>query len=95
MEQFLLYDAFYHRTKIAIAAYASENNIMVLNQTQLDLAIKVIKVLEPIAEITKSVLACILVIIPLIRTLTKTLGQNDEDHGLHRMKIEMLWSIER
>ena len=41
--------------KIAIAAYGSENNIMVLNQTQLDLAVKIIKVLEPIEEITKPV----------------------------------------
>ena len=39
---------------MAIALYASENDIMVLNQTQLDLAIKVIKLLEPIEEITKS-----------------------------------------
>ena len=39
--------------KMAIAAYGSENDISVLNQTQLDLANKVIKVLEPIEEITK------------------------------------------
>ena len=84
--------------KMAIAAYGSENNILVLNQTQLDLAIKVIKVLEPIEEITKSVseeLACISVIIPLIRALTKTLGQGDDDHGVYRMKAEMLQSIEK
>ena len=84
--------------KMAIAAYGSENDILVLNQTQLDLAIEVMKVLEPIEEITKSVseeLACISVIIPLIRALTKTLGQGDDDHGAHRMKAEMLQSIER
>ena len=83
--------------KMAIAAYGSEND-MVLSQTQLDLANKVIKVLEPIEEITKSVseeLACISVVIPLIRALTKTLGQDDEDHGMHRMKAEMLRSIDR
>ena len=47
--------------KMAIAAYGSENDVSILNQTQLDLANKVIKVLEPIEEITKSVsedLAC-------------------------------------
>ena len=36
--------------KMAIAAYGSENDIFVLNQTQLDLANKIIKVLEPIEE---------------------------------------------
>ena len=72
--------------------------ISVLNQTQLDLANKVIKVLEPIEEITKSVsegLACILVIIPLVRVLTKTLSHNGDDYGVCRMKAEMLQSIER
>ena len=71
---------------------------MVLNQTQLDLAFKVTEVLEPIEEITKSVsewLACISVIMSLIRTLTKIFGQNDEDHGVYRMKAEMLQSIKR
>ena len=84
--------------KMAIAAYGSENDIMVLTQTQLDLANKVIKVLEPIKEITKSVseqLACISVVIQLIRVLTKTLGQDEDDHGVWRMKAEMLQSIER
>ena len=84
--------------KMAIAAYGSENDITVLSQTLLDLAYKVIKVLELIEEITKSVseeLACISVVLPLIRALTKTLGQNEEDHGVHRMKAEMLQSMER
>ena len=39
--------------KMAIAAYGSKN-ITVLNQTQLDLANKVVKVSKPIEEITKS-----------------------------------------
>ena len=59
--------------KMDIATYGSENDISILNQTQLDLANKVIKVLEPIEEITKSVsedLACISVIIPLVSALT-------------------------
>jgi len=66
MEQFSLYAAVYC---VAIAAYGSENYITVLNQTQLDIFTynysKVIKVLEPIEEITKSVseeLACISVV---------------------------------
>ena len=70
--------------KMAIVAYGSENDIMVLTQTQLDLPNKVIKVLESIKEITKSVsegLACISVVIPIIRALIKTLGQ-DDDHGV-------------
>ena len=81
--------------KMAIAAFVSENDISILNQTQLDLANKVIKVLEPIEEITKSVLACISVIIPLVRALTKTLSHNGDDYGVCRMKAEMLQSIER
>ena len=83
---------------MAIAAYGSENDISVLNQTQLDLANKVIKVLEPIEEITKSVsegLACISVIISLVRALTKTLSHDGDDYGVCRMKAEMLQSIER
>ena len=83
---------------MAIAAYGSENDIFVLNQTQLDLANKVIKALEPIEEITKSVsegLACIPVIIPLVRALNKTLSHNGDDYGVCRMKAEMLQSIER
>ena len=84
--------------KMAIAAYGSENDIMILTQTQLDLANKVIKVLERIEEITESVseeLACISVVMPLIRALIKTLGQDEDDHGVRRMKAEMLQSIER
>jgi len=38
--------------KMAIAAYGSENDILVLSQAQIDLANKVIKVLEPVKEIT-------------------------------------------
>ena len=55
MEQFPLYAAVSCKQKMATAAYGSENDIMVLTQTQLDLPNKVIKVLEPIEEITKSV----------------------------------------
>ena len=83
---------------MAIAAYGSENDIMVLTQTQLDLANNAIKVLEPIEKITKSVseeLACISVVILLIRALIKTFGQDEDDHGVQRMKAEMLQSIER
>ena len=69
---------------MAIATYGSENNIMMLTQTQLDLASKIIKVLQSIKEITKSVseeLVYISVVIPLIRALIKTLGQDEDDHG--------------
>ena len=41
--------------KMATAAYGSGNDIMVLTHAQLNLANKVIKVLEPIKEITKLV----------------------------------------
>jgi len=84
--------------KMAIGAYGSENDISVLSQAQIDLDNKVIKALEPVEKITKSVseeLACISVIIPLIRALTKTLSQSEDDHGVCRMKVRMLQSINR
>lgn len=73
--------------KMAIAVYGLENDIRLLNLTQLDLANKIVKVLEPIEEITKSVsgdLICISLIISLVRALNKTLEQN-EDCGVCTM----------
>ena len=43
--------------KMALAAYATGKDIPVLSSTQLDLAEKVISILEPIDEITNSILA--------------------------------------
>ena len=62
--------------KMAIAACGSENDISVLNQTQLDLANKVVKVLESIKKLMSEELACILIIIPLVRASTKTLSHH-------------------
>lgn len=89
MEQFIVYGTIYYRAKIAIATYGSENTIRFLNSTQLDLTNKIVNALEPIEEITKSVsedLACISLVIPLIRALTKTIEQNKDDHGVRTMK---------
>jgi len=61
--------------KMAIAAYATEGSIPVLNTYNLEIANKVIIVLSPIEETTKIVpedSAPISFIIPLVRTLSKT-----------------------
>jgi len=84
--------------KMAIAAYRSENAIRLLNSTQFDLANKIVNVLEPIEEITKSIsedLAYISLVIPLIRALNKTFEQNEEDHDVCTMKSKMLKSLGR
>ena len=53
--------------KVALATYATENFINQLTSYQLELVGKVIAVLSPIEEITKSILAeaaCISMVIP-------------------------------
>ena len=84
--------------KTALAAYASEyGTIPQLSQNQLNIANKVIKVLGPIEEVTKSIsadAAAVSVIISFVRILTKTLSQND-DSGVRTMKAEMKSSLLR
>ena len=70
--------------KMALTAYGSDGTISVLSAHQLDIANKVIDVLNLIEEITKNIsadIAPILVIIPLVRVLHKTL-QQDGDIGI-------------
>ena len=55
--------------KMALGAYATEHSIPQLTQNQLDLASKVVKVLAPIDEVTKSVsqdAAAVSVVIPFV-----------------------------
>ena len=62
--------------KMALAAYASENDLAVLTPYQLYLAGEVVAALQPIEEVTKAISAdstSITVVIPLITMLTKTL----------------------
>ena len=83
---------------MALAAYGSDGPNPVLSAHQLDIANKVIEVLDPVEEITKNIsadTAPISVIIPLVRVLHKTLQQNDCDIGVRGMKNGMLTSLQR
>ena len=84
--------------KMAIAAYATDGSIPVLSPSNLDIADKIITVLSPIEEITKNVSedsAPISLVIPLVRALSKTLQQCDDDVGVRGMKRAMLASLQR
>ena len=67
--------------KMALAAYATENNLSILTPHQLDIACDVVRVLAPVEEITQMIsveAASISVIIPLVRGLMKTLEKHHE-----------------
>ena len=84
--------------KMALGAYATEYSIPQLTPHQVTLANKVIKIMAPIEEVTKSIsadAATVSVIIPFVRILSKTLSQNDEDSGVRTMKNEMKSSLMR
>ena len=71
--------------KVALAAYATEYNIPQLTANQLSICDKVIKVMTPIEEVTKSIsadAAAISVIIPFVRIIAKSLDINDGDRGV-------------
>ena len=78
--------------KIVLAEYASEYTIPQLTQDQLNIANKVIKVLDTVEEVTKFISAdatAISVIIPFVHILTKMLSQNEEDSEVRIIKIEI------
>ena len=82
--------------KMSVAAYGSDGTIPVLMSAQLDIANKVINVLSPVEEVTRSISedkACIFVI-PLVRGLRKTLEQSGENRGVRSMKSAMLESLQ-
>ena len=84
--------------KMALAAYASEHELTVLTPYQADLAAKVVAALEPIEETTKAISAdstSIAVVIPIVKMLTKTLENHNDDVGIRTMKKEMLKSLKR
>ena len=64
-------------------------NIQFLTQNQLNLANKVVQVLAPVDEITKSVLqdlAPTSIILPFVRILDRTFEQNEDDTGVRTVK---------
>ena len=82
--------------KMALAAYGLDGSIPVLGACQLDITNKVINVLIPTENITKSISAdnaLISVIIPLVRALHKTL-KHDRDIGVRGRKRTILISLE-
>ena len=82
---------------MALAAYAAENSsIKQLSSHQLDIIKKVIEILAPIEEITRSIsadLASISIVIPYLRILTRALEKNTDDSGVRTMKGELLHSL--
>lgn len=84
--------------KMAIAAYATEHSIVQLTAHQLQLATKIVAVLSPIEEMTKSTsadAASISVVLPFVRILRRTLDEHHDDSGVRTMKNEMKASLER
>ena len=84
--------------KVALAAYATEYNIPQLMANQLSICGKVITVMTPIEEVTKSIsadAAAISVIIPFVCIIAKLLDINDGDRGVRTMKSEMKLSLTR
>ena len=84
--------------KMAIAAYSSEYRIPQLTATQLEIAAKVIEVLEPFEEITKAVssnASTISLVIPFVRMLHRTLKEQHNDKGIQSMKDEILKSLQK
>ena len=84
---------------MALAAYATEyGSITMLNTHQFDLVRKIIATLEPVEEITKMIstdAAAASVLIPLLRTLEKSLTKHHNDSGIQTMKGEMLSSLKQ
>jgi len=67
---------------MALAAYATEYDISQLSSNQIGLAVKVVKVMSAIEEITKSISVSAVsasVIIPYVRIITQSLDLNSED----------------
>ena len=84
--------------KMALAAYSAEHDIPHLTPHQWDLIDKIVAVLDPVEEITRSIsteVASVSLIIPFIRAFRRTLENHDNDRGIRTMKSEMLTSLNR
>ena len=82
--------------KMALAAYAAENNIAQLTPMQLEIARRMVLVLSPVEEITQSIskeTATLSVVIPNIRVLLRSWEKQDDDQGIRTMKGEMIKSL--
>ncbi|XP_003389647.1 PREDICTED: zinc finger BED domain-containing protein 4-like [Amphimedon queenslandica] len=85
--------------KVVLAAYNTESDdIPQLSSHQLDIIDKIITVLKPVDDITKSISsekASVSIIIPYIRALRKTWEKSGDDRGVQTMKKELLDSLNR
>ena len=82
--------------KMALAAYAAENNIAQLTPMQLEIARRMVLVLSPVEETTQSIskeTATLSVVIPNIRVLLRSWEKQDNDQGICTMKGEMIKSL--
>ena len=82
--------------KMALAAYAAENDIPQLTASQLEIARKMTLVLAPIEEITQAIskqTATLSLVIPFIRVLLKSWEKEDDDRGIRTMKDQMIQSL--
>ena len=80
-----LHTAVYCRAKMALAAYSSEYGIAHLSAHQLDLFNKIIAVLTPVEEITKSISAkAASAIIPFIWMLERSFEKHHDDSGFRQ-----------
>ena len=82
--------------KLALAAYAADNNIQHLTANQLEMARRMVLVLSPVEEITQATskeTATLSIVIPHIRVLLRSWEKQDDDMGIRTMKQEMTTSL--
>ena len=84
---------------MALAACTTENDdIPKLSSHQLEIIDKVIVVLKPVEDITKSISseeASVSIIVPYVRALKRSWENCSNDTGVQTMKKEMLASLNR
>ena len=82
--------------KMALAAYAAENDIQQLSANQLEIARKITFVLEPVEEITQVIskeTATLSTVIPFVRVLLRSWEKEGDDRGIQTMKHQMTQSL--
>ena len=71
--------------KMALAAYAAENDVQQLTGNQLEIARKMTLVLEPVEEITQVIskeTATLSMVIPFVRVLLRPWEREEDDGGI-------------
>ena len=84
------------KQKMALAAYAAENDIQQLTANQLEITRKMMLVLEPVEEITQVIskeTATLSMVIPFVRILLRSWEKEEDDRGIQTMKHQMTQSL--